>query len=322
MRTAILAVLAALLAAGCTPPMRIGLSFRQLHYPVPTRDLVIDGIDIAYSDSGSGERTLVLIHGLNSYIPEWTANIPELAKHARVVAIDLPGYGRSSKANYRYSMAFFARVVERVIERLDLRHVTLVGHSMGGQIALTHALMFPNRAESLVLVAPAGLETFSPGEIAFLLDHLSKEMCEYRPPESIWEGVATTVAGNVPKAAEFFFRDRVQIIAGPDFDGFCYAVTRSIAAMAHGPVFDRLPNIQVPVLVIFGTDDRLIPNPLVHGGSTRAIAEQGVRRLPHGRLLMVPGAGHFVNLERAQVVNAALLDFLAEQPLIDRSARR
>ena len=63
----------------------------------------------------------MLIHGLGSYMPVWQRNIDALsAEHHRVVAIDLPGYGKSPKANYDYSMAFFARIVERVIEKLGL----------------------------------------------------------------------------------------------------------------------------------------------------------------------------------------------------------
>lgn len=54
------------------------------------------------------------------------------------------------------------------------------------------------------------------------------------------------MAGDIPKQAEFLYRDRVKIIGGPDFDGFCYAVVRSMAAMARGPVFDRLPEIACP----------------------------------------------------------------------------
>lgn len=299
-----------LLLVGCAAPPRIGRSFRELSYPVPTKTLDVDGIEIAYSDSGRGARTLVLIHGLSSYIPEWTAQLGPLAEQHRVVAIDLPGYGRSSKANYRYSMSFFARVVERVIEKLALTHVVLVGHSMGGQIALTHALEFPGRAEALVLIAPAGFETFSTGERNFILENFSKESQQVRPPEDIWNGLASTVAGEVPKSAEFIYRDRVQIIGGPDFDGYTYAVARSVAAMARGPVFDRLREIAVPVLVVFGTDDRLIPNPILHGGTTRSVAERGVRALPRARLVMVPGAGHFVNLEAPDVVNRAVLDFV------------
>jgi pimeloyl-ACP methyl ester carboxylesterase len=301
-----------LLAAGCAPTPRMGLSFAQLHYPVPTRTVDIDGIKVAYSDSGHGERTLFLIHGLSAYIPEWIANIGPLAQRYRVVAIDLPGYGRSSKANYRYSMEFFARVVERVIAKLQLRHVTLVGHSMGGQIALTHALLYPGNAEGLVLIAPAGLETFNDGERAALLDMISKDLIKLTPPDAIWASISSTVAGDLPKQAEFLYTDRLSILFGPDFDGFCYAVVRSFAAMAHGPVFDRLGEIAVPVLVIFGTDDRMIPNPIVHGGSTRAIAERGVKQLRDARLVMVPRAGHFVNLERADVVNQEVLTFMDE----------
>lgn len=308
------ALLLTLLLAGCARP-QMGLSFRQVEYPGATQQLDVDGISVAYLDVGHGDRTLFLIHGLNSYIPEWKANVAALAEKHRVVAIDLPGYGRSSKGNYVYSMAFFARVVERVIERLDLRHVTLIGHSMGGQIALTHALLFPGRAESLVLVAPAGFETFLPGERTFLIEQLSKDLIKLAPPESIWAGVATTVAGDVPRSAEFIYRDRVGIIGGPDFDGFAYAVVRSMSAMANGPVFNRLGEITAPVLVIFGTDDRLIPNPYLHGGSTRSIALAGTRRLQHGRLIMVRGAGHFVNLERSDLVNREILSFVEEQAL-------
>ena len=114
--------------AGCGP--KVGYSFRQLDYPLATRYLDLDGIEVAYSEAGQGEVTLLLIHGLGSYLPVWSRNLPALARGHHVVAIDLPGYGRSSKANYRYSMRFFAEVVQAVIDRLHLGRVILVGHSM------------------------------------------------------------------------------------------------------------------------------------------------------------------------------------------------
>ncbi len=304
-----LALLVALVLAGCAPP-RLGLSFRQLDYPAPTRTVAVDGVDISYVELGRGEPTLLLLHGLNSYIPAWSRNLDDLAARHHVVAIDLPGYGRSSKANYRYSMAFFARAVEGVIEALRLGRVVLVGHSMGGQVALTHALAYPGRAEALVLAAPAGFETFSPGERAALIETLSKQAIALTPPERIYAGFASTFAGDVPADAMFMVRDRIAIIGGPDFDGFCYAVARSVAAMAYGPVFERLPAIAVPVLAVFGSDDRLIPNPLIHGGSTRAVAERAVARLPRGRLVMLPRVGHFVQWEAAAAFDRLLLDFV------------
>ena len=305
----------ALLLTGCAGP-RMGQSFRDLRYPVATQLLDVEGVQVAYSDSGGAQDApaLLLIHGLGSYLPAWSQNLAALAQHHRVVAIDLPGFGRSSKGNYNYSMEFFARVVDGVIERLKLARVVMVGHSMGGQIALTHALLFPGKAQALALCAPAGLEVFDGPEGTWLAEATGKDTIKATPPE----GIYVNLAGNfydMPKAARFMAEDRVKIIGGPDFDGYAYAVSRSVAAMLDGPVVERLPQIQLPVLGVYGKDDGLIPNPFLHGGSTRAVAEKGVARLPRGRLVLVPRAGHFVMFEQAARVNQEILGFVAALPV-------
>ena len=91
-------------------------------------------------------------------------------------------------------------------------------------------------------------------------------------------------------------------------------MARSVYAMVHEPVLDRLAQIRVPALVVFREDDGLIPNPLLHGGSTRQIAEAGTWRLPRGRLVMIPRAGHMVQFERPAEFDAAVLAFLQEAP--------
>ncbi|MDB4967394.1 MAG: Pimeloyl-ACP methyl ester carboxylesterase [Myxococcales bacterium] len=309
MRNLILAVL--VLVAGCA---RFEMtSFKKLSYPMPVSHVRVDGIDVAISDVGVGPRTLVLIHGLASYMPVWQRNLDELSRGHRVVAIDLPGYGKSAKGNFKYSMAFYARVVERVIETLGLQHVTLVGHSMGGQIALTHALRYPGKAEALVLVAPAGFERFGSGEGSWLAEAVDKDFVARTAPETVYANVAINF-WKMPPEARFMINDRLRVIGGPDFDDFTYAVSRSVYAMVHEPVLDHLTEIRVPALVVFGTDDGLIPNPLLHGGSTRDVAEGGTRLLPHGRLVMIPRAGHMVQFERPAEFDAAVLDFLKEAP--------
>jgi pimeloyl-ACP methyl ester carboxylesterase len=302
------------LLCGCTTPQPI--SFKKLSYPMPVSHVVVDGIEIAFSDVGvsDGESaTLVLIHGLGSYMPVWERNLDALSARHRVVAIDLPGYGKSSKANYDYSMAFYARVVEGVIETLHLAHVVLVGHSMGGQIALTHALRYPGKAERLVLVDPAGFERFGRGEGRWLAEAVDKEFVAKTPPEAVYANVAANFY-SMPKEARFMVDDRLRVVGGPDFDAYTYAVARSVYAMVHEPVIDRLSEIQVPVLVVFGEDDGLIPNPVLHGGTTRAVAEGGTRLLPRGRLVMIPRAGHMAQFERPVEFDAALLHFLEEAP--------
>jgi pimeloyl-ACP methyl ester carboxylesterase len=299
------------MGSGCAIPEPT--SFKRLSYPMPVSHVVVDGVEVAFSDVGVGEPALLLIHGLGSYMPVWQRNLPALAAEHRVVSIDLPGYGKSAKANFEYSMAFYARIVDGVIERLGLCHVVLVGHSMGGQIALTHALRYPGKAEGLVLVAPAGFERFGKGEGSWLAEAVDKDYVARTPTEAVYTNVAANFY-RMPDEARFMVDDRLRVIGGPDFEAYSYAVARSVYAMVHEPVLDRLGAIRVPALVVFGEDDGLIPNPVLHGGNTRAVAEEGTRRLPHGRLVMVPRAGHMVQFERPAEVDAALLAFLREIP--------
>jgi pimeloyl-ACP methyl ester carboxylesterase len=306
-------ILASLLvaAAGCA---RFEMtSFKKLSYPMPVSHVRVGGIDVAISDIGVGPRTLVLIHGLGSYMPVWQRNLDELQRTNRIVAIDLPGYGKSAKGNFRYSMAFYADIVDGVIDALGLKRVTLVGHSMGGQIAMTHALRHPGKAEALILVAPAGFERFGAGEGSWLAEAVDKDFVARTAPESVYANVATNF-WKMPPEARFMVDDRLRVVGGPDFDDYAYAVARSVYAMVHEPVLDKLERIAVPALVIFGAEDNLIPNPILHGGSTKEIAEGGARRLPHGRLVMIPRAGHMVQFERPAELNAAVLDFLKETP--------
>jgi pimeloyl-ACP methyl ester carboxylesterase len=293
---------------GCHPS--IGFSFRQLQYPLPTRYLDVDGVEIAYSETGQGEPALVLVHGLGSYLPVWSRNIAALSRHHRVVAIDLPGYGRSSKANYRYSMRFFAQAVQAVLDRLRLQRVVLVGHSMGGQIAMTHALLHPGRAEALILVAPAGLEKFEPGEGSWLAEAVSKEFVQLTPLDGIYQNLAGNFL-RMPDAAQFMANDRVRIVGGPDFDAYAYAVSRSVNAMIREPVDVR--QIVTPALIVFGDDDGLIPNPILHGGDTRALAEKAVSQFPCAQLVMIPRAGHMVQFEQPGLFDHAVLEFLAKE---------
>jgi hypothetical protein len=104
------------------------------------------------------------------------------------------------------------------------------------------------------------------------------------------------------------------VIGGPDFDAYCTAVSRSVAGMLDAPVYDRLPEITVPVLVVFGKHDGLIPNPFLHGGSTVKMAQKAVTRFPDAELVVLEKAGHMAQFERAQEWNGAVLEFLRRDP--------
>jgi pimeloyl-ACP methyl ester carboxylesterase len=299
----------------CKPPAR--RAFAELTYPEPvqhTLTLQVGSATVAYTDHGQGEETLVLIHGLGSYLPAWKNNVGALARGRRVIAIDLPGYGKSSKSDdYAYSMAFFATIVQGVIDELGLHQPVLVGHSMGAQIAMTHALRYPGKARALVLASPAGLETFEDGEAQWLADAVTDDFTCKATPEAIWSRT-TQNFHHMPKDARFMATDRVEVIGGPDFPQYCRAVSRSVRAMLDEPVYARLPEVDVPVLVVFGKYDQLIPNPFMHGGSTERLAKKTVPRLPRAELVMLPRAGHMAQFEQAEAWNDAVLAFLAKLP--------
>lgn len=118
----------------------------------------------------------------------------------------------------------------------------------------------------------------------------------------------------MPPEAQYMIEHRLAVIGGPDFEDYCVAVSRCVAAMLREPVFDRLGQIDVPTLVLFGERDRMIPNPVLHGGTARALAERVTPRLPRAQLVMVPRAGHMVHFERPGAWNAAVEGFIADLP--------
>lgn len=282
----------------------------QLQAPLPVRHVQVMGMDLAYIDSGGPGAPLVLIHGLSSYMGFWEYQVEALAGTHRVLALDLPGYGQSSRPDAPYTMAWYAEVVSQWMSAVDAPRATVVGHSMGGQIAMTLALDHPERVERLVLSAPAGFERFEPGAADFMKDWWTESRALGASEEEVRANFVTMVFNRVDPGVERLIEERVRLGQHPAFRGTSVAVSRSIAGMVDGPVWDRLPAITVPTLVVFGTDDRMIPNPVFTGGRTRTIAEAGVARLPDAKLVLIPGAGHTVHHDAPAAFNEALLEFV------------
>ncbi len=303
--------------AGCKPD---GVTtWAEVSYPWATQHADIDGTKVAYADLGQGERTLVLIHGLGSYGPVWKNNAESLAQHHRVIVLDLPGYGRSDKPPAPYSMTYFAQNVHALLAELDVRDPVLVGHSMGGQIAMTYALKYPDEYAALVLTSPAGFEEFEDGEAKWLANAVTPAFTCAADDEAVY----VRTAGNfhrMPKDAKFMVDDRIATKTSPDFPDYCVAVSRSVAGMLDEPVYAQLPEIAKPVLVLFGKHDNLIPNPFLHGGSTVRLAEEAVARLPDADLVVLPRAGHMAQFEAADAWNAEVERFVSRLPAADASA--
>lgn len=287
--------------------------FSDLDYPYSVQyQQLADGQEVAYVDEGEGEA-IILIHGLGSYIPAWKKTIPALTGKYRVIALDLPGFGKSSKDVNSYSISFFAKTVVDLQDSLGIEKATWAGHSMGSQIALRAAISYPEKISKLVLLAPAGFETFSEQEGAMMSNFVTPQSIKKTPDSAIRQTFKATFF-DFPQEAQFMIEDRVAIRTAENFDDYARAYAGSVAAMLDGPVLEKLSDIDHQTLIIFGKQDMLIPNRQLHPNlSTEKVAESGHKRLLNSQLKMVDQAGHFVHFEKSEIVNGEILNFLNTQ---------
>lgn len=127
---------------------------------IPSYWLEVDGLNIHFKCLGKGLPVILLHGGANDW-HEWEKNLAFLAKGLRVYALDLPGYGLSESPNILVSPSWFRSFLSRFMEALGLREAHLIGHSLGGTIALAFALDFPERVKKIVLVDSASLGEIS-----------------------------------------------------------------------------------------------------------------------------------------------------------------
>lgn len=285
-------------------------TMKDVEYSTPVSYLSLNNeIEIAYSDQGKGNDVILFVHGLGSYLPAWNKNIDDLKSQYRCIAIDLPGYGKSSKGNYQVSMDFFAGIIKEVCDKLKISQIILAGHSMGGQIAITTALKYPSLVRKLVLIAPAGFETFNKGERQWFRDVMTVDGVRLTTAEQIRTNYAYNFY-EMPKDAGFMIDDRLKIRSASDFTAYCYHITQGVNAMVDSPVFEYLNKVTQPALCIFGANDNLIPNRFLNGGFTEKFAKEGANQMPNCKLVMVNKAGHFVMFEKSPEVNNYIRDFL------------
>ena len=286
-------------------------TFDELNYKYPVKKVYLpeNEFTIAYTDEGKGDNTIILIHGLGSYLRAWEKNIGELSKNNRVIAIDLPGYGKSSKEPHTGMMTFYAGIVNELVKELKLNKVVIGGHSMGGQIGMTTYLKYPQIVKGLVLAAPAGFERFTKGQKQWFRDVMTVDGVRLTTPEAIQNNLASNFY-RVPKDADFMVSERMEMRSADDFIPYCYAVVQSVHGMVDNPVIDYLQDIKVPTLILFGENDNLIPNRYLNPGRTVEIAKYGASKIHNSKLVMIPKTGHFLMFEKPEVFNKETIDFI------------
>jgi pimeloyl-ACP methyl ester carboxylesterase len=284
--------------------------FDALDYPFEMKEAKLSGNKtMAYADLGDGEPIL-FIHGLASYAPAWKYNINELSKTYRCIAVDLMGYGKSSKGKYNADMSFHAQFLFELMDQLDISSFHLAGHSMGGQIALKMAIKNPEKVKSLMLMAPAGIETFSEQEKEIFKNSTTAESIAQVSDEQYLINLSLNFY-EMDERAEFMYSDRMKIKSDAQFMDYCHVVAAGVMGMLNEPVFEQLGEIKQPTLICYGKDDRLIPNTYLHKNSnTELIGKKAEEEIPNSQLEMIPQAGHFVHFDQPNKVNEIMKNFL------------
>ena len=273
---------------------------------------VLDSVELAYSEAGSGEETILFIHGLGGTRQHWQQNIPALSREYRTLAVDLPGYGdsRLDKVPQDSLLHFFSASLLALMDSLSIPAAHLVGHSMGGQIAMLFALEHPERVKKLVLAAPAGIETFTDAEALGLRTFAANTYPQKLSEAQIRQNYALNFY-QMPEAAEGLIQERLLLNESSYFQTHTSVLIKAVEGMLATPVASRLRELDAPTLIIFGKEDRLIPNRYLHPDlTTEALAQQGQQAIPNSRLMMLPEAGHLLMFEQPGAFNNALKNFL------------
>ena len=306
------------------------LTFEALAAPAVVRKVTVQdidgsGVDVAYIDVGQGP-VVVLIHGLGEHLGYWSENVDGLVRQGlRVVALDLPGSGRSGKPDLDYSMIQQATWLNALLEIVvPEAPVHLVGHSMGGQVALRAALLYRRRISSLTLVAPAGIERFTEAEVRFLKQGTSARALGEKDEDQLRAYHTRALYVRFGEVAEHHLGERVRLRGSPDFAAYLRAVVRGIHAMLDGPVADELGALRdLPTTVVFGEQDALIPNPFLHPGPTADVADEARRLLPRAHVVLLPDVGHMAQIEASAAVDLLIVENVkrASAPMALESSR-
>jgi pyruvate dehydrogenase E2 component (dihydrolipoamide acetyltransferase) len=251
----------------------------------------VQGHRLCYLRRGEGTETAILIHGFGGDLNTWMFNHEDLAAHRQVYALDLPGHGRSSKQVGEGALKGFAEVLGGFTDTAGISKAHLVGHSMGGAIAMLFAIAHPERCLSLTLVASAGLGPEIDSE--FIQGFITaKRRNELKPHlEKLFVDPRSVTRQLVEETLKY-----------KRLDGVSPALRAIAAHLCPGGrqgvlLREQMNQFPFPTLVLWGADDRILP------------AHHALQLPPNVRTEILPQTGHMLHMEAAAKVNPIIRSF-------------
>ena len=256
----------------------------------------VGGLRVRYADRGFGDSVVLLLHGFGGDLNNWMFNLDSLAEKHRVLALDLPGHGQSVKTNVDPSLSGMATFVRKFLDVLSVSSVHVVGHSMGGAIAMQLASDSPETVKSLGLICSAGL---GPDINSDYLRGFVEAQSQQELKLVLQQLFADESLVNLQLVNDLLNYKRIDGV-----EATLNALSETlISAGEQTFLTDNIVASGIPVLVIWGKQDRIIP--VSHAQNFSAAGGYCVE------VEIFDSAGHMVQMEKAYEVNRSLLNFLA-----------
>jgi 4,5:9,10-diseco-3-hydroxy-5,9,17-trioxoandrosta-1(10),2-diene-4-oate hydrolase len=264
-------------------------------------DIEVEGTTIHYAQAGRGE-VILLCHGIPLSMATWQDLFFILARDYRVIALDMPGYGRSSKEPGDYGLSDISNRIARFCEAMGIRNVYAVGSSFGAAVAITLALSNPYLVERLVLINSVGIAggTHSIERLvrsALIRNVAARTLLQHRLGRSIFRSkLRASYASVEPDEAlvDHYYRLLLREHGERSF-------LRTLQQFDEPALQRRLPELDHPVLSIWGGKDRVLP-------LTKSLKVQ--RLLPHCWSTVLPEAGHLPHEEMPEECARRIDSFL------------
>jgi 2-hydroxy-6-oxonona-2,4-dienedioate hydrolase len=265
-------------------------------------DIEINGFKINYDEKGkNNSKNVLFIHGLGSSSLTW-GDIPEaLSKYFHTITVDLIGFGKSDKPNADYTIPYFSKFIKSFLRQIGIKDndkITLIGHSLGGYIALDYAIENKDQVDKLVLIDSSGMLN-EPTEL--LEDYLKAALeanyfLRYKKANKVFEELLADASKHLHSKTIAFIGIMDEPGAKHAFES---AYTNSTTIMLD---LNRLKQIKdIPCLIIWGKNDKLIPPS--HAGKFEEAFE-------NKDILMVENSGHSSHVEKPAMVYERIKTFL------------
>ncbi len=271
---------------------RAGLSLKQIS---------VGDLNIHYYEGGpSSAQTILMVHGFAANKDNWLRFARYLSQDYRVIALDLPGFGASSRPAGSYDVGTQTERLASVIDALDIKPLHLIGNSMGGHISALYAARYPDKVLSLALLDNAGITAPQPSELLQRLQRGEANPLVVRNVEDFQRLLAFIFVEPpyLPESLKGYLAKQANANSAHYDQVFRHLVERYI------PLEPELPRIQAPTLILWGAEDRAL-----HVSSVDVM--RPLLRKPS--VVIMPQTGHAPMIERPQQTAEHYRAFLQAQ---------